>query len=395
MICYSILLQYRPVHLSSPALPSILAGLDSGCPSLLLATLPGGITLQVTASEVRCIPPPPPPLSAAAAAGSPLPLPPQLWRVPPAVPTGGGPSLPNSSSASSLSLAVAKGSWVVVVAGGRRLFVLQVDPASGALTQRYTGEASHSQLSSLALLQIPTLLGQPHPQHCEHPGTPYLEPEGDEEGEEEKGVVREEELYVAVGEWSESRLLLLSLSELLLLGAGGGSGASGGAGATIAPVMLALELPGETPRSAAVLPAGSDKSEHPLLLVGTNGGMVLVWELQPAVEGAAAPAPAVSSLSSRQWQARPGLPSRVRISSVAVELAFHRRSGGGEHSGGGCVYAHSGSDAIFRRRRQRQDCSFSREAGLAEGCLDVCRVHGGSGLRAVCPISTATMLPGR
>ena len=285
---------------------------------------------------------------------------------------------------------MAKGSWVVVVAGGRRLFVLQVDPASGALTQRYAGEASLSQLSSLALLRIPTPSGQPHPQHREHPGTLYLDPE-DEEGEEE--AMQEEELYVAVGEWSESRLLLLSLSELLLLGAGGGRGASGGAGATMAPVMLALDLLGETPRSAAVLPAGSDKGAPPLLLVGTNGGVVLVWELQPAGEGAAAPAPAASSSSSRQWQARPGLPSRVRISSVAVELAFHRGGDGGR-GGGGCIYAHSGGDAIFRRRRQRQDYSVSR-AGLAEGCLEVCRVHGGSGLRAVCPISTATMPPGR
>ena len=278
---------------------------------------------------------------------------------------------------------MAKGSWVAVVAGGRRLFVLQVDPTSGAVTQRYAGEASHSQLSSLALLQIPTPSGPPHPQHREHPGMPYSEPEG-EEGKEE--VVRAEELYVAVGEWSESRLLLLSLSELLLLGAGGGNGASGG---TTAPVMLTLELPGETPRSAAVLPAGSDKSDPPLLLVGTNGGAVFVWELQPS-EGAGEEGAAASSL---RWRARSGSPSQVRISSVAVELAFHR-GGGGERGGGGCIYAHSGGDAIFRRRRQRQDYSVSR-AGLAEGCLEVCRVHGGSGLRAVCPISTATMPPGR
>ena len=380
------------------------AGLDSGCPSLLLATLPGGITLQVTASEVRCIPPPPPP-STAAAAGGPLPLlqpPPQLWRVPPAVPTGGGHPA-HSSSASSLSLAVAKGSWVIVVAGGRRLFVLQVDPASGALAQRYTGEASHSQLSSLALLRIPTPLGQPRPQHREHPVAPYLEPEGEEEEEEE--VVREEDLYVAVGEWSESRLLLLSLSELLLLGAGGGSGASGGAGA-VAPVMLALELSGETPRSAAMLPAGSDKSDPPLLLVGTNGGVVLVWELQPA-EGAGEEGAASTSLS-RRWQARSELPSQVRISSVAVELVFHRGGGGGGGDGGdGCIYAHSGSDAIFRRRRRqdpdvpsagagrrRRPAGAGPPAGGGEG-VEVCRVHGGSGLRAVCPISTATMPRGR
>ncbi len=37
--------------------PHAVTGLDASQPSLLIAPLPGGATLQVTASELRCISP--------------------------------------------------------------------------------------------------------------------------------------------------------------------------------------------------------------------------------------------------------------------------------------------------------------------------------------------------
>ena len=104
---------------------------------------------------------------------------------------------------------------------------------------------------------------------------------------------------------------------------------------------------------------------------------------------------------------------------MAVELS--------EMPEAGCVYAHSGSDAIIRYTRKHRPLhsdgsesaalpfgnpldevktlftfadggwgglSSGGRGSFGGGGVEVCRVHGGTGLRAVCPISTESMPPG-
>lgn len=252
----------------------VCAGLDASQPSLLLATMPGGHLLQATSSGVRTLP------STSLSASS-SPAPGLEWR-PPA-----------GAAAPSLSLAAAKGSWVAVVAGSF-LHLLHMDPAAGQLQACHVqslGSSSH--VSALALLCLQASPGRVAVQQ----GMQHVQ-----------GSIREENLYVALGDWSQGSLTLFSLTQLC----GAGHGASGSGEAA-----LKLQLPGgETPRSVACLasscPAagvGAVDAKTSLLLVGTNGGTVLAYELTQAAAAAGA---------SGVWQVAAA--RQVRISNVAVEL---------------------------------------------------------------------------
>ena len=336
--------------------------------------------LQVTSNQVRCTSPTP----SASSQIPPPPPPPYVWK---------------PSDGAVLSLAAVEGDWVVVVSGGRRLHLLYMDPGSATgegISERYSGEVCASQMSSLSLLVLPNPDGEEEPYSRGH-----------------KGHSAEEDICIAVGLWSENRLLLLSLSDLL----------DKRDFMSVPPAAVALEFRGETPRSAAVMrpsplphfspvmnaplasllatigphPSSAATSAPPLLLVGTNGGLVLIWELikrSPDTSGALGQS---EGCLGRTWKVKGGAPSQVRVSNVAVELI--------EMSGG--IYAHSGSDAIFRwPTRASNPLSMAVEnhslhpsdTTSASACshlaLEVCRIHGGSGLRAVCPVTTASMPPG-
>lgn len=283
----------------------------------------------------------------------------------------------------------------VVSGGGRRLHLLHVNPVDSGVTivERYSREVCASQMSSLSLLTLPA----------------EVKPKDGDDVKEQSCT--ESEMYIAVGEWFESRLLLFCLSDLL--------------GANSHPSPLTLGLLGETPRSVAIMlpaipsygkpcalmssprlnpdinPAMATDGSNMLLLVGTNSGLVYIWELIRESNP--------HGTEGKMWKV--GEPSHhVRVSSVAVDLI--------DIDGG--VYAHSGSDAMFRRSRHcvssllgaghdinglrnskgvkvkgtAADSQDQTEASLADACglaLEVCRVHGGSGIRAVCPVTTTSM----
>ncbi|KAG1666590.1 hypothetical protein FOA52_000557 [Chlamydomonas sp. UWO 241] len=321
-----------------------LRGIDSGVPSLLMADCPGGHLLQVTSDLVRCIP----------SGGGP----PFEWR-----PPRGG----------TLSQPATRGGWLAAAVveragalGNGGLVVLAIEAASGALTLRHhSGHGAGGGLqhmSALALLQLPAHTG------------PATSSDG-------VTILPEGSVYVALGEWSTSTLRLSRLSDLDDARAGGGD---------VQAPDLSLELPdGETARSACMVP-GSTESGRPLLLVGTNTGTLLMWQLVAGGEGV--------------WAAEPPCPVGVAVSNVAVELSEVQRSdegcgsggsggGGAQRGRGGYVYAHSGSDAIVRLREDAASEPAPASAASVAARVDVVRVHGGAGLRAVCARLHAETMP--
>ncbi len=106
------------------------------------------------------------------------------WRPPPASPP--------------LSLASSRGPCVVLLSGISRGFVLHgaVSGGAAAVVQRFAGEAAGpSQLASLSLLWLPS--------------------EGGDPATLAAVTEQERDLYLAAGLWSESRLILLRLSDLV------------------------------------------------------------------------------------------------------------------------------------------------------------------------------------
>jgi hypothetical protein len=242
---------------------------------------------------------------------------------------------PDASPASMetwLSLAAARGSWVAVVStGGRRggqLHLLHVDPASGDISERYAGNVleggiavgaaatgagpSSSSASSASQMSLLTLLvlepqGLPGSSHQPEPNAASVSatPTG---------------LHVAVGDWAGSRLLLFRVSDLI------------SAGAASSPLAaVSLSMPGETPRSVAVLPPLPPPRPPPLpasdpareeqqsradsatvLLVGTNSGLVLMWEvvLHPSLKREGG--------QTDQWAFRREVPSQVNKHAHSV-----------------------------------------------------------------------------
>ena len=346
--------------------------------------------LQVTSDVVRCTAPLPCPPSTSSSV-----LPQHIWK-------------PDSGAVSGaiLSLAAVRGNWLAVVSGSRRLHLLQIDRSCTtgvAIVERYAGEVCASQMSSLSLLVLPMpveggVTGSSSGRHPE---------------EEDCG---DGEMYVAVGEWSKNRLLLFCLSDLL-----------NGRSESLSAPALTLDLLGETPRSAVVMgscpppqlalahrsdvlrgvlsasPVAPDATTAaaPLLLVGTNGGLVLIWELILRASDPRSTSSSGAGSGLGRWQVRGAPSAEARVSNVAVELV--------EMDDG--VYAHSGCDAIFRRPGRSSNLpSTGVRGGFPQGssteskasssapppspALEVCRVHGGKGLRAVCPVTTTSMPPG-
>ncbi|GAX79364.1 hypothetical protein CEUSTIGMA_g6806.t1, partial [Chlamydomonas eustigma] len=403
----------------------IASGVDSGRPSLLVTTLSDEDVLQVSSTEVRCTPRADP----AAQPGV------QVWHISTsaaAAAAGVAPCL--------ISMAASCGRWVVLMAGSNHLFVLHVEIGSCEFKVHYEGQVSNSQLTALSLLWIPSQVSVTS---------------GLRAAREEKA----EELYVAVGEWCESqRLLLMRLSDLLEVQGRSYDASSNRSKSNtnkssttgtkpVVPVALCLEIPGETPRSAAVLllppvsvgstvPATAAPTKidvSPVLLVGTNGGKVLVWEMSALPEPLTA---GVVLKGEEGCSSSFGLrvkkqPFEVCISNVAVELMEWQSGDSPVYSpsvvGGmifgaipqSAVYVHSGSDAIIRLRPpttpQFPENGLVRNVGpTAAGVahlqtsgsdralqeltlsqrLEVCRLHGSVGLRAVCPVMTDTMPTG-
>jgi hypothetical protein len=250
-------------------------------------------------------------------------------------------------------------------------------------------------------------------------------------------------LLVAVGEWIANRLVLLhaapASAPVPAPAAAKATPEAPQAAAATTPWALreagVVAMPlGETPRSAALLPLGPEAGcpgggwgggrgapRRWALLVGGNAGLLCVWEA--AWEGGAL---------------RLGGGRCVRVSSVAVELQLvvpapgrgasglgaaaagdaPRASGGAGGAGAGAeagageeeaeapyVYVHSGSGAVVRPRARASAPPASGPDPSASGLggapaasgrdgLEVVRVHGAAGLRALRHVRAPSMPPG-
>ncbi|MEW5318811.1 MAG: hypothetical protein WDW38_009998 [Sanguina aurantia] len=177
---------------------------------------------------------------------------------------------------------------------------------------------------------------------------------------------------VAVGEWMTNRLRVYALQGMR--------------------EVAVLDLGAETPRSAAVLllPGGRQ-----VLLVGTNGGQVIMYQILFRRQSPTATAghPTLDPILSF------GPGSTVCVSSVAVTLQpVHPDLDA--HSATRpplSCYAHAGSGAIIRGRRQRIATPAPSAGQLGddggvdgwsiESEVEVVRVHGAESLRGFCGVA--------
>ena len=258
-----------------------LPALAAGSPSLLLAAMPGGWLLQLTAREARVMHQPLSGAAAAGAAAAPEQHPVSQWR-----PQDGSSVYLGSSCYSHVALA-----------SGSHLHLLNAVPATGALGVVRSWPLVGAQVSALSLCHAGVdgvgggmALGAPGLFHA--------------------AVAGAENLYLAVGEWVGKLVRVLRCDD----------------GSEVCRVSMG----GETPRSLAMLAlrgssSSSGSSSSWVLLAGSNTGLLAWWEV-------AWSAPPVAAQQQQQapvglWRLQGG--RRVRISNVAVELAVMEEVAGG------------------------------------------------------------------
>ncbi|KAJ9512922.1 hypothetical protein QJQ45_029052 [Haematococcus lacustris] len=375
--------------------PALLPGLDSASPSLLLHTAPGPWLLQATPRELRVIGPDRGEGCSCFLA--------HTWLPPPTpAPPPGQPAaaLPDGlTQPAHISLAAADGGWVAVVVG-QQLVSLAVEERGGAV--RVVGSRQlDTPASALTVaghhpgcLPPPAAIGA-----WQGAATSPLQPQGG-------GVP-----VVMLGQWLGHSLLLLPADRL-------------------AAPLLALDLGEETARSAALLPvpvpaacspptspagpgaaglgatAGGCGSERWLLAVGTNTGLLLLWDVVAGSSEGAGGGGGKGGGWQQAWMA--SCPRQLCISNVAVELSLHPGdppspsstptllttppdSSPSPSPSSPYLYARSGNDAIIRPRpppsHPLSHLSPQLEAGEGEGegpsgrlaapqLVEVCRVFG-------------------
>ncbi|KAL6758251.1 hypothetical protein V8C86DRAFT_1528735 [Haematococcus lacustris] len=384
--------------------PALLPGLDPASPSLLLHTAPGPWLLQATPRELRVIGPDRGEGCSCCLA--------HTWLPPPTpAPPPGQPAaaLPDGlTQPAHISLAAADGGWVAVVVG-QQLVSLAVEELGGAV--RVVGSRQlDTPASALTVAghhpgcSPPPALFPPPPAAIgarQGAATSPLQPQGG-------GVP-----VVMLGQWLGHSLLLLPADRL------------------VAP-LLALDLGEETARSAALLPvpvpascsaptpparpgaaglgptAGGCVSERWLLAVGTNTGLLLLWDVAVGRGEGAGGGGGKGGGWQQAWVA--SCPRQLRISNVAVELSLHPGDPSSPSStptplttppdsspspspSSPYLYARSGNDAIIRTRAPSSHplshLSPQLEAGEGEGqgegpsgrlaapqLVEVCRVFG-------------------
>lgn len=180
-------------------------------------------------------------------------------------------------------------------------------------------------------------------------------------------------------------------------------------------VGCAVELEDEQPRSVAVLPVGGDE----VLLVGTNSGRVLMWQIdllerqqQPSQQqGQSNQAGMIAATCDARWVLRHS--RTVQISSSSVSLLPLNLPPAGIGSGGSgssslpCIYAHAGAGAVVRpiqalvrarqgqSRQQQQHLQSNalRSSLAATDCLQVSRVCGSEACLSAAPVQSPDMAP--
>ncbi|KXZ41770.1 hypothetical protein GPECTOR_289g772 [Gonium pectorale] len=246
---------------------------------------------------------------------------------------GGGLAAEWATPKEPLALAAqsAPGGSLLAVASRATLHLLQVHPATGAIDQLHSLPLSH-QLSALALARLPSPLAAA--------------------GAASSSSSSSDAVAAALAAELSCTALLTGqwLSNTIEVAA---------AAAPSAP-LLRLELgPEETPRSLALLPLPG--GQPPVLLAGTHSGRLLMWQTQapassnPPGAGAGAGAAAAAAAEGGAWWLGPC--HSLRISRVAVEL----------------LPGAPGAQQPL------------------EEAVEVVRVHGCEGLRALCHVSTAAL----
>eukprot|EP00798_Chlamydomonas_sp_ICE-L_P021570 gene21570-28564_t len=307
--------------------------LSASEPSLLMASLPGGHLLQLTSSCARLLSPAP----AWAIQAE--------WKPPP------------GSGSLSLGSYTPLGGGQMVVATSSQLFAVAVDPTAGTLSLRQS-ISLELQPSALSILDLSPAASATSPSCAD--------------------------LCITLGDWVDNQLQLRRMDDL-------------------SSVMCSLDTGGPN-RSPLKDGAGSAPKESDslndllshVLVVGTNDGALLLWELQ--YNGRTSTLMPMEADNSRV----------VRISNVDVSLEVYGSHLSCSHGDPAShyIYAHSGSDAIISLR-QGTPSSPSSHAGAGAGAgsgagagpttysatdlVEVLRVHGGSMLRAVCSVNTPAM----
>ncbi|KAJ9513186.1 hypothetical protein QJQ45_029328 [Haematococcus lacustris] len=384
--------------------PALLPGLDPASPSLLLHTAPGPWLLQATPGELRVIGPDRGEGRSCCLA--------HTWLPPtPTAPPPGQPAaaLPDGlTQPAHISLAAADGGWVAVVVG-QQLVSLAVEERGGAV-RVVSSRQLDTPASALTVAghhpgcSPPPALFPPPPAAIgawQGAATSPLQPQG-------SGVP-----VVMLGQWLGHSLLLLPADRL-------------------AAPLLALDLGEETARSAALLPvpvpaacsaptppagpgaaglgatAGGCGSERWLLAVGTNTGLLLLWDVVGGNSEGAGGGGGKGGGWQQPWVA--SCPRQLRISNVAVELSLHPGdppspsstptllttppdSSPSPSPSSPYLYARSGNDAIIRPRPPSSHplSHLSPQLGAGEGqgegegpsgrlaapqLVEVCRVFG-------------------
>ncbi|KAF5841167.1 hypothetical protein DUNSADRAFT_14170 [Dunaliella salina] len=421
---YTAVMQLQGSTFTHTSLP----GLRADLPSLLLHTTPSGQVVQVTRQGVTLL------------SALPLTAPIAHWQPGSQVSPGDSHATPapaNSSSdggtEGSVSLASAC-ERLLVVATASHVVCLEVlghKPEGGGGNAEGGGasEDSRGELRVVCTAELPHQVSALHV--CRMGWSAHSSRSSNGGGDKHRDYDLRD-TAVVMGFWLRNQVVVVAASDLNCQ-------------------LASIELGDETARSAALLPvpfasvAASSampvQGQRWVLGVGTNSGLLLLWEAQAGRRAADAAGEnnAAGRARSRQWVLSAA--SSTHISNVAVELtlmpdpAFAPTSNGTEMgacsspshiakagtpgdavAGGLMMYAHSGSGAVVRARSHRSSSesdlqqpavsthtAVKSSTGVAGGdqgdsvdaapcaasLVEVMRMHGSSHLRSLCVLECA------